>query len=268
MIDSTKVIKSNKMIERAIILKAIEESFIDDAKVFAFWLEGADARDVVDEYSDIDMWFDVDNGYEDMFIEYLIGTFDKIAPIEFFHEKNHPHPHIRQMFFRLTGTSKFMILDVCIQSHKREMFYTIGFEDEQVKLIFDKANVIKFEEFKQDEEIEYTRENNNQLAEIAKTFDFYTILITKEICRNNYLEALNYYNEYILKPMVKYFKIIHQPTKQDFYLKHIRRDLPGNIVKKLEYFHKISSIKDIELKTEEAISFLTGVIAQKIDRNR
>lgn len=240
------------LINRKKIIATINSEFISDEKVYAFWLEGADAIGTVDEYSDIDMWFDVEDGYEDMFINHIKETLINISPIEFFHEKYHNHPKIRQMFIRLSDTSKFLIIDLCIQSHSRKIEFIKEFEDEKVKVMFDKGDVIKYTNTDMNE---FTQSINKRREEIIKTYEFFAVWIEKEIKRNNYLEALAYYNEYILCPLIELLRIIYAPTKSGFGSKHIKRDLPIDKVNMIEYLYKISSIEEIGKKTREAISY-------------
>ena len=48
------------MIQREEIIDFLKIYSKDKEYVYAMWLEGADGINKVDEYSDIDFWFDVD----------------------------------------------------------------------------------------------------------------------------------------------------------------------------------------------------------------
>lgn len=41
-------------------------------------------------------------------------------------EVDHPHPLIRNAFFRLQGVSEFLLVDLCVQSHSKEFVFTEG----------------------------------------------------------------------------------------------------------------------------------------------
>ena len=45
------------MLDRNTIINKLEESLKPLPFIYALWLEGADATDTVDEYSDIDFWW-------------------------------------------------------------------------------------------------------------------------------------------------------------------------------------------------------------------
>ena len=248
-------------VNRKNIIETLKSEFINDNTVHAFWLEGADAHETVDEFSDIDIWFDVEDGCEEAFVQHMKKALLLIAPFDFICEKNHSHPKIRQFFIRLKNTSVFLVIDLCLQSHSRKVEFAKENEDEKAKVIFDKSGVIKYININP---LGTNKATGRRKKEIEYTFEFFSVWVKKEINRDNFLEALSYYHEYILSPLTEYLRIIYQPAKKDFNLKHIKSDLPPDIVAKLEYLYKISSLKEIEEKTQEAISFFKGV-AEKGD---
>jgi len=87
-------------------------------------------------------------------------------------------------------------------------------------------------------------------------FDFFTILVKKELVRGNFLEALNYYHQNIMQPIAKLARIYFEPTKKGFNLKHIKRDLPSDLVKSIEDLYAVSSLNDIQIKLNKAIEFM------------
>jgi predicted nucleotidyltransferase len=244
------------LIDKQTILKKLEETFLDNDKVYAFWLEGSDAMGCSDEYSDIDIWFDVEDSYINTFVDKMRETLTSISPMEFYYESEHSHPQLRQFFIRLENTSKFLVIDMCIQSHSREIEFVRQNKDEVVKVIFDKSSVIKFTDIDVDEYITSLEKRKEQ---IKATYEFFSVWVEKGIARDDFLEALSYYHEYILGPLVEYLRIIHEPTKKSYRLKHIRRDLPSDVVAKLEYLYKAGSLEEIEVKTREAVAWLDSI---------
>lgn len=243
-------------IEREVIISKLKDKFDCNDQVQAFWLEGSDAMECSDEYSDVDIWFDVDDEYVNTFVGEIKDTLTAISPMEFYYESPHSHPQIRQFFIRLENTSKFLLIDMCIQSHSREIEFVRQNKDEVVKIIFDKSDVIKFTDIDIDE---YMASLEKRKEQIKATFDFFSVWVEKGIARGDFLEALSYYHGYILSPLVEYLRIIHEPTKKSYRLKHIRRDLPCDVVEKLEYLYKISSLEEIDIKTREAVKWLYSI---------
>jgi hypothetical protein len=236
-------------INRNQIIESIKKGLINDSRVYAFWLEGADAHNRVDKYSDIDIWLDVEDDGIDKIIKKLKLILVKISPIDFEYEKNHPHPKIRQIFFHLKGSSEFLIIDVCIQKHSREFWYTHEFVDEKAKIIFEKEKVVKYHCLNRKE---FEKNLKDSVNKIEKRYLFFQAWIKKAAKRNNFLEALEYYYKYCLEPLVELLRIRWSPTKKDFNLKDIKKDLPKNIIAELEDLYKINSISEINIKLKKA----------------
>ncbi|MBS4535735.1 hypothetical protein GOQ29_08920 [Clostridium sp. D2Q-14] len=245
------------MQNRENIINTLRNSFINNDNVYAFWLEGSDAIGTTDKYSDLDLWIDVEDDYEDKIIEKIKKVLSNISLIDFFHEKEHGHSKIRQMFIHLKGTSEFLIIDLCVQSHSREIKFTIENKDEKVKVIFDKNNVIQYRHLNKDE---FKNNVHKRINEIKSLSRYYILLVEKEVKRNNYLEAFNYYHNYILSSLLELYRIKYEPTKKNYNLKHITRDLPIDVVEKLEYLYKISSIEEVEKKAIKSIELINGLL--------
>ncbi|HAZ28220.1 MAG TPA: hypothetical protein DCY48_00360 [Candidatus Magasanikbacteria bacterium] len=243
--------------DRNQIINKLEDELKNNSFVFAFWLEGADAHGTVDEYSDIDVWLDVQDGHEGMVIEQVRSVLSQIAQLDFEHEVEHPHPKIRQMFFHLTGTSGFLIIDVCVQSHSREFWYTKGYADEKVKILFDKENVIQFRDLNK---TEFQSLQNKKVEELKKTFVFFQAWVMKGVNRGHFLEALSSYHSFILEPLVELLRIQHQPTKREFGLKHVERDIPKDVLLILEDLYKVNSTEEISTKAQKANELFFDVL--------
>jgi len=246
-------------ITREKIIEILIAGLEKNAAVFALWLEGADALGTVDDYSDIDVWIDVQDGEEGRMVDEIERILSTISAIDFQYEESHPHPKIRQKFFHLCGTSVFLIIDVCIQSHSREFWFTSGFSEEKVKVLFDKNNVIQFRE--RDEQA-FRNEMKERVAYLKKTFPFFQIWVQKEIKRNHFLEALGYYQTRILKSVVELAHIATDPTKREFYLKHISRDMPKDLLEELGDLFAVVSLEDLVEKIQKVNDLFAKLVAR------
>ena len=110
------------------MIQTLREVCLEHPKIYAAWLEGADALDRVDVYSDIDLWLDAADDHEEEVISVARSALETLGEIALEHHSDHPHPKIRQVFFRLEETSKYLILDLCVQSHSRNLPFTEGGE--------------------------------------------------------------------------------------------------------------------------------------------
>lgn len=244
------------------IINRFADKLKNNSFVYAFWLEGADVHNRVDEYSDIDIWIDVEDKHESEIFNEIEVILSELGKIDFDHEISHPHPKIRQKFFHLEGTSDFLIIDICLQSHSRVFWYREGFQDEKAKIIFDKSNVVQYKAVDQQE---FDEEISTRVKELKKTFIFFQTWVKKSVNRGNFLEALGSYHEKVLEPLVEILRIKHQPTQNDFYLKDISKDIPKKLLPELEDLYKITSIEDIKTKSQKAKELFFSVV-QEIEK--
>lgn len=206
--------------------------------VHAFWLEGSIPQGYADEFSDVDLWLSVDDDKIFTIYEAIEEMLKEIAPIDFKYVVKHDG-ELGQNVYHLSGTDDFLTIDINTQGSSREV-YLVKIIDE-AEVIFDKNNIVKFEDRK-DASINLEAKRNKLQA-------FYIQMlpsVLKNIRRNKPLEALYYYH-LILRYATKFLRLKYNwQEKTDFDLKHIYRDIPEQDVKKLEYFYDIK-MNDIEL---------------------
>ena len=224
---------------RARIIKAIENGLKENPAVFAFWLEGADSTDTVDRYSDIDVWLDVKDGEEQEIFEEVERVLSGLAQIDFSYESENPHPKIRQKSIHLKGTSEYLMIDICIQSHSRDFEFVKGIGDDPL-VVFNRGGI----RFRDAGEAELHQILMNRVHHIKNIFS-QQIRVLSKIERGEFLEAWMYYSKWTLQPLAELLRIRYAPHKYDHYFKHIQRDLPGEVVSQLEDLAGIKSLEDI-----------------------
>jgi predicted nucleotidyltransferase len=241
-------------IQRTQLLAYMQALLESHPHVYALWLEGADARNKVDEFSDIDLWLDVEDGHEENVLQMLEHHLQNFASLDMVYKKPAFHPHIKQWFFHFANTSEFLILDVCVQSHSREIAFGPG---DSVKVLFDKEQVIRFENIGRTNLVEQAKEIQ---AEVA----LYKIWVLKAIRRGHWLEATSYYHECILGPLSKVLRLEYTPHKAEYAFKHSDEDLPNDVVVRLGTLTKVTSWKELGVNLEQAVVWL-DMIVEKIE---
>lgn len=241
------------------IVGAVSEALFRHPFVFACWLEGADAQEWVDAYSDIDMWLDVQDGHEGDVLKGVKWTLGSLAPLEFEYEAEHPHLQIRQAFFRLQGTPEFLVLDLNIQSHSRDLAFTRENKGEAIKVLFNKADAIKFKPL---DKAQFEEELQERIERLERECSLFQVWVKKELARNRFLEALRNYHSHVLQPLVEVLRIKYEPTKRDFYLKDISQDLPSDVVATLTALYAVNTTTDIAAKLPRASRLMAETVAE------
>lgn len=242
-------------IEREQIIKAIEDGLKNNPSVFAFWLEGADASGLLDEYSDMDMWLDVEDGQENSIFQRVEEILKNLGELDFAYEQEQPYPQIRHKNFHIKGTPDSLLLDVCIQSHGREFEFTKGLRGEEVKIIFDRPGVIKFKEF---DESQWKKMQEKRVHHLKHIFA-QEARVTKMIKRGEFIDAFHFYYKFILQPLSELLRIRYDPQQQAF-LKYISKDLPKDIATILENLYKVNSLDEMTTKIETARNLFTKTL--------
>lgn len=230
------------MIDRDYIIDYIKKYVIDKDYVYAMWLEGADGLREVDEYSDLNFWFDVEDDKRDNFIDDLVNHLSLISKID--SRVNSVTPDIYQSNIHLENTSEYLTIDLAAQNDSRDRKDTCfisGSITEVPKIIFDRKNIITFkdqDDINIDELYEVFKEKKNRILQYSR--------VTKYIKREQYLECFMEYEKQILRPITMICRILYTPYIYDYELCHITRHIPEDEVKDLEKLYKISSFGDIE----------------------
>lgn len=231
--------------------------------VFAMWLEGADGLGKVDEYSDIDFWFDVKKEHQESFLYECVEELQRLGEMD--SRDDEIRETIAQSNIHLANTSEYLTLDVCVQSHEiRGLDVTCFVKNdlaERPLILFDKGNIISFKdatELNVEELRKIFSNNKNRIAQSSR--------VTKYIKRNQYGEAYLKYIENIADPLVVIARSIYTPSHIGYGLCHINDHLPREMVEKLENFYRVGSFEDIEnniSKARELLGALERQFAEK-----
>ena len=242
-----------EQITRKKIIEFLRDFALPKDYVFAMWLEGADGLNKVDEYSDVDFWFDVKKGYQESFLHECIEDVGKLGKID--SRVENIRKEIAQCNIHLVNTSEYLMLDICVQSHEIRGLDATSFSKDDLAerplILFDKNNIITFKDVS-DLNVEELRkiysDNKNRILQSSR--------VTKYIKRGQYGEAYLKYIENIADPLVTIARIIYTPRHLDYGLCHINNHLPNEIVQELEHFYKVASFEDMEINVSKAKELL------------
>lgn len=248
------------------IIQILEKGLKGNTAVYAFWLEGSEASGRADKHSDLDIWLDVKDGRENAIARESIALLQTLSPVDFLNESK-PHPKIRHHAIHLLGMPKTLTIDLCIQSHSRKYVFKEGVPDDKIKVVFNKKRTIKYRKLNK------TRlhiEIEKRIEHLSKTYDFFfNAYYYKHVIRGNFIDAFYYYQNYVIEPIIDLFKIKYSPGERgSLCWKHISDVLPGKVVKTIEYYYKINSVKEMEAKSQEAKRLCHRLIKEMNVRNR
>ena len=234
------------LLTREPILAALQSALEPLDYVFAMWEGGAAAFNRVDEWSDIDLQFDVDDAYVADTFAVIERTLETLSPIDLKYKTPQlPWQGMAQWFYRLKHASPYLLTDTVVIQHSAPDKLLTSEIHGQAKFYFDKARVSQVAPLDQ---TDWNKRLRDRLAALRVTFEMYQILTLKELNRGNTLEALAFYSGYTLRPLVEVLRMRYDPTRHNFHTRYLHYNLPADVVQQLESLYFVVNADDIRAK--------------------
>jgi predicted nucleotidyltransferase len=232
------------------IVEALIEKLEPIEHIHAMWEIGAAAFDRIDEWSDIDIMI---AGADDK-IEEIITIFEQsleaISPIEL--KWRVPNPiefgHL-QAFYKLQDTSPYLLIDVVFMKSSVEEKWLVPEIHNPPHVYFDKTGVTKPEPFNSDE---FLKKLKDHTAQVRARFELFEPLILKEVHRDQPIEAMGYYQNMCLRPLLELIRVAYTPTHYNFSIRYVYQELPHDVIERLEPLYYCTDIEDLRLKRDVA----------------
>jgi hypothetical protein len=220
-----------------------------DERVQACWLEGADALDAIDGYSDIDFCAAVTQGSIEAVAQLARDALGELGRLDVDHVVLR-EPDRQHVVLHVDGTPAELLVDLSLNVNRGTSFI----EDDPIErplVLFDRGNVIKF----------IPQSHQMELLDLPTRLEFLRLTIAqhgrvlKHVRRGQFLEAVGYYHRWVIEPLVEVQRMLYTPLHTDYYVVHISRHLPAATVARLERLVRVVSLSDLELKVAEAVTW-------------
>ncbi|MGF7060184.1 hypothetical protein [Brassicibacter mesophilus] len=249
-----------KVLERDDILKSIIETLKPLEYVYGMWQCGSAAFKRVDEWSDVDIIIDVADDKTEEVFKKVDNALETLSPIEnSFGVFKTIWQGAYQKVYKLKDTNRFLAIDVCAIQHSSSSKFLEKEIHGDVFVHFDKKNITNIKPI---DKIKFAEKLNERVQQLENTFKLFQYLTEKELYRKNYMEALSYYNNFTLNPLVEVLRIRHKPFRYNFKSRYLYYDLPEDVVNRLHDFYFIKDGDELKLRHEEANKWFNEVISQ------
>jgi hypothetical protein len=238
-------------LNRAIIISTLQATLNDLPQVGAMWLEGADAVDRVDEYSDLDICCAVQTGcftiVENSAREALtrLGILDQDTLLR-------DDPGQRHIVLHLQESAPYLLIDLCLYTGRGSDFID-GDEIEKPLVLFDRVGAIRYHPRDSQQE---ALVQSKRLPELRETVA-QASRIHKYLARGEFLEAFGYYEKYLLAPLIEVLRWRYTPLHADYGIVHISRHVPPEVRKRLEHLYQVASLCELTQRVQEAEAWFT-----------
>jgi len=252
--------KTTRTPSRDAIIQAIVGALEPLDYVYAMWEGGAAAFGRLDEWSDIDICVDAeDRRVKDTF-PVVEQALESLSPIELKYEILEPTlGDYVQAFYRLKGTSEFMLIDFAVFKHSAPDKLLVPEIHGEAVFHFNKEGALKCPSLDREKLMSKLKARVKRIQERLQTFRCF---IPKELNRGNQIEALNLYYRFILGSLVEVLRMTHKPARHDFGTRYVRHDLPAEVVARLRELYFVKDRADLETKYRIAEAWLDEVIGQ------
>jgi len=236
------------------IIDAFRAALEPRADVIALSEAGSAAFGALDEYSDIDLSIDGEDGSEEAVWDAIEAMFRGLAPVA--HRFDIPQPSwhgMSQRFYRLEGTSEWLMLDLALRPTAKRGTFTERERHGDAIVYFDKDGATIPLSL---DRTRLAEDREKRLAAVRAATPLLASLGRKEALRGRPLDAVAMYQSQLFRPLVDVLRSRYCPDRWDYGLRYLERDLPAQVYARLAPLAFASDLDDLLAKAVEAESWL------------
>jgi len=249
---------NRKTIGRTAIIQTISNTLSRLAHVRAFFEGGAVGFNRLDEWSDIDLYILVDdNKTKETFdaVEKALTSLSRIT--QKYDVPQTQWKNVSQAFFRLEGTSEYMIIDLAVvETSSEEKFLEPTVHGKTVFYI-NRDDCVRIPGLDVES---LTKKIQGKIERMQARFRMFNCFVQKEINRGNLIEAMDLYYNLTLASLLEALRIQYYPVHYDFRTRYVHRELPKRVVRRLEHLYFVRNRKELQEKYGRATGWFHETI--------
>lgn len=236
------------------IIKALEP--LD--YVYAVWEGGAVAFGRVDQWSDVDICVDAEDGHVNDCFPVVERALEALSPIAIkFEVKQTISPGYVQAFYRLEGASEYMLVDFAVFKHTWPDKLLEPEIHNHAKFHFNKGGAVRIPHL---DRKKLREDVKTAAANVSRRLEVFGCFVPKELHRRNFIEAVTLYHRLVLDSLVDALRIMHKPERHGFKTRYVHYDLPPEVVARLEKLFFVADPADLTTKCAEARQWVSETL--------
>lgn len=244
-------------LSREEILEALSDALLDLDYVDAMWEGGAAAYRRVDAWSDLDLYVVVRDDKVDDAFGAIEDVLSRISHIETKFPVAHPPASgIAQAFYRLETASPYLLVDLAVLKRSAPDKYLEPEIHGRAVFSIDKTGLSALPPLDAEAFVAKLME---RLERLRGRFDTFAVFVQKELNRRNWMEALDSYRVIVLDSLVEVLRMRYGPLHYGFRTRYVHKELPRDVVKRLESLFFVKDVEDLKAKYEEASGWFREV---------
>ena len=245
-------------LSRLPIVQGMTEALEPLSFVHAFYEGGAAAFHRIDVWSDIDLYIVVDDDTVPTTFQVVEQALTRLSPIQLTHEVTWPPASgISQKFYRLDKTSEFLLVDLAVLTVSAPDKFLVREVHGEAVFLFNKDDSIKIPPLDREAFVRGLLDHRRRLRERMELFGPF---VEKELLRGHRLEALEFYRALVVPSLVGALRMRYGPLHYDFRMRYVYRELPPDVVRRLEGLTFVTDTKDLATKHREARAWFAQAI--------
>lgn len=209
------------------ILEIIQSHAQPLSSVLAMWEGGSAATGTLDQYSDIDLCLLTDGLQQDILDQIQTCLEKKVGVAHTWQTaKSFWGEGLKQRVMVLKDSPKFFFVDVGVFStaHPQLLQEFLEVERHGHQLVyFDKVGAVR--PLNTDAETLFKKQQA-RVTELSAGLPIFVSLVEKELQRGQFIDALAFYQNGVLRPTIEVMGMIHRPYKYDFGMRYLHRHFP------------------------------------------
>jgi len=231
-------------INRTQLIATLRQALENNPAVCAAWEGGSAAFTYMDDLSDVDAVVVVEDDAVDAVFDAVEAALAALSPIDLRHDITGAVGY-QQRFYRLRDASPFLVVDlVLLRRGDPLLFREVELHGKGTTWL-DRYNLLNTKHLDAQADLAQAKA---RLPALKSAFDMFQHIPTKERLRGRAVEALSFYHAMTLRPLVEALRIRHCPHLRNFGLRYLDRDLPADVVARIQQLMFVSDLDDLERK--------------------
>ncbi len=244
-------------VDRATLGATLRAALQRNPAVDAAWEGGSAAFAALDEWSDVDAVVVVADDAVDATFADVEAALATLSPVALRLDMP-PAPGYRQTFYRLRDASEFLVVDLVLIRRSDPLLFRELELHGRGQAWLDRRAVLA------ERRIDAQADRAAAAARVPAVRDAFAMfqhIPTKERLRGRAVEALHFYQAMTVRPLVEALRLLHCPERRVFGVRHLARDLPADVCRRIEALSFVRDLDDLALKHAEAQAWFAECIA-------
>jgi hypothetical protein len=244
---------------RARVLEALLAPLRADERVRGCWEGGSVAMGRADAYSDIDLYVVTETSAVDAVfaaIEAALATVDRVTHT--WRVEPPAFPGFTQCFYFLAGAPRWFVVDCALVTPAGAASFLERERHGEPVVYIDRDGTVAprpLDRGAHDERLA------RRLEQIRAAWPLYLAVVEKELARDNRLDAIGFYFGGLLRQLVELVGMRYRPDRFDYGWRHLHRDVPDHVQRRLESFATLAGVAHIAGHLEEIDRMAQGLLA-------